>query len=353
MAMGFTNSRAAGTIGTLLCRGVVPLWILTGAVFKLVERDPKNLPKNIVENAMKLDLDLFVLLRTLIGLEFLAAGVMLFVPRLSRVMALFMLSMFCLILIGEMATGNITSCGCFGKVPIAPWQMLIIDGLLLTGVILFKPRKDAMAAGARPARWPVVAALVWIVAGFGAAFGVPDKQAAPVDPPPHGGTPQNPDVPSGNGSTPPPVPVASGPGSLPLPKNYLFDQETWAGKKWEDLKIARIMKVWPKDINVGKRYVVFYSRTCDHCRDLFQNNFTGELVIPTTVVAIPEEATGFATKGVLPMPCTSCEKLELPIGPFWYGTPPIVVALEDGVVKCAQQITDVMDPKKECLPWEP
>ena len=91
-------------IGQILSRVIVPAWVLTGAVFKFMEATPRNLPgKTILTLADRFSLDLNWTLAVLIGLEFMAVAVMLCLARLARPMALFVLSVFCLVLIGEMA----------------------------------------------------------------------------------------------------------------------------------------------------------------------------------------------------------------------------------------------------------
>ena len=49
------------------------------------------------------------------------------------------------------------------------------------------------------------------------------------------------------------------------------------------------------------------------------------------------------------MPCEACERLELPLGCDWLVTPPVVIALEDGVVRCAKEAEEPDEP--ECLIW--
>ncbi|MCI0433356.1 MAG: hypothetical protein L0271_06885, partial [Gemmatimonadetes bacterium] len=84
------------------------------------------------------------------------------------------------------------------------------------------------------------------------------------------------------------------------------------------------------------------------CHELLELHFTGALVIPTAAVAVPESKAGFETSGVLPMPCSDCEQLELPVGTTWWFTPPILVALQDGVIVCVDsEIEDVEYP--DCL----
>src|SRR5262245_50244988 len=112
-SMNRGGGSVAVVISGVLSHAVVPLWVLTGAIFKLVEHTPANLPSGIVKAAKAAQLDLHILLATLISLEFAAVAVMVFVPRLSRLAAIFMLSVFCLVLLNEMLVlGNYDSCGC-------------------------------------------------------------------------------------------------------------------------------------------------------------------------------------------------------------------------------------------------
>ena len=73
------------------------------------------------------------------------------------------------------------------------------------------------------------------------------------------------------------------------------------------------------------------------------------LPAPTTLIAIPERTDGFNTEGELENPCIDCAEMELPVGVDWLMTPPIVVAVDEGRVVCAQEAEDTFDP--QCLPW--
>ena len=139
--------------GCFLTRILVPLWILTGATFKLFAQTPSTLPLYTILNPAKdRGIDLGILLNMLIGLEFLAIGVIVFMPRLSRLMAGFMLGSFVLILTNELFQGA-ESCGCLGgKITIHPGVMMGIDGILLLGVILLpiiKPGSSCSCRGCR------------------------------------------------------------------------------------------------------------------------------------------------------------------------------------------------------------
>jgi hypothetical protein len=103
------------------------------------------------------------------------------------------------------------------------------------------------------------------------------------------------------------------------------------------------------DLSKGRHYVIYYSRVCDHCHELLLAQFEFDLPAPTVLVAMPESPEGFETEGLLENPCTDCTMLELPVGVDWLMSPPLVIAIENGVVQCAQEGEDAWEP--ECLPW--
>jgi hypothetical protein len=317
----------AAKIGWVLCRVVVPLWVAAGAVFKLVETTPTTLPKETILNlAHQMGIDLYFLLATLIAAEILVVVVMLMIARLARPVAILVLSLFCLILIGELVQGNLTSCGCFGDIPIPPWVMLALDGTLLLGVLIFDPTPVMPAT---PARWPALGAVVLILAGSAATYWriLPESQATPP-PLPH---PAN-----GNSN---PVPNPNPPDANPLP-SYWFsgDLKAWVGKPWREIDLFGFLEPEPQNLDRGKRYVVFYGRTCDHCDDMFH----ADLIDPalgsmTTAVEVPEDKTTLRGLNPWPMPETEVEHLQLPVGCEWIMTTPLTVTLEDGIVTCAQE----------------
>lgn len=332
---GSTPSR----IGFALTRIVVPLWVLAGAVFKLYERTPANLPSGIRAVAKLNNLDLDLLMRMLIGLELFAVGVMLFVPRLARPMAIFMLTCFCGILIWEMVR-EATKCGCFGDLPIKPWQMLIVDGSLLIAVLIFGPSfiqpniNEMQPSGKARRSWTGVglAAFACLIIGLGVAFAVPN--------PP--GTQQTP-VDSSNDPTVNPNP-------LEIPHSWTAKPsvESWVGKNWRDIDLFQLMPRWPKEMDAAKRYVVFYSRTCEHCEEMFSLYLIAPLDGPVAAVEIPASPTELTDPGAWLMPeipAGQIEHLALPLGATWVITSPIVVALENGTITCANEGSEFL----ECL----
>lgn len=316
------NGSIWGTVGLVLVRLVVPLWVLAGAIFKLVERTPANLPSGMRAVANSTHLDLELLMRLLIGAELFAAGVMLFVPRLARAMAIFMLTCFCGILIWEMAR-QASKCGCFGALPIKPWQMLIVDGALLLGVLTLRPRRTPGAV--REQSWLMPLAGFAAIAAVAAitAFAVPDKpptKQAPIA------------VNDTNDPTINPTP-------LDIPNSWMAkpDVQSWVGRQWREVDLFQLMPRWPGDMDAPTRYVIFYSRTCEHCEQLFYDYLIGPLDGPVAAVEIPATPTELRGPNPWPMPEAMVEHLELPLGCHWIITSPIVLRLEGGTIACATE----------------
>lgn len=329
---GKSKPPARGNVlGTALVRLVVPLWVLTGAMFKLVEAKPRLLPRTLLDMADgRVSLELF--LATLIGLEFLAAAVMLFIRPLARAMATFMLVCFCAILLAEIMNGSAT-CGCLGAWSPSPWVMLAIDGTLLLGVLLLKPgySTPARSGGAGGKTW-LVCALLLTIAGFVVSFARLGSLAKTPD------SPADPNHAVVAGTQPGvPLDPTINPAPRPLPSSWLSpsDPSPWVGQKWRDLDIFQYMPRWPKGLDHGKHYVVFYSRSCEHCEAMFNNDLTKPLDAPVHAIEIPVDRDILTASNAWPMPETTVEHLSLPLGPDWIFEAPFTLALQDGIVTCA------------------
>ncbi len=309
----------------MLSRVIVPAWVAMGALFKLSEATPQNLPpKTVLWAAGKLQLDLYHVLATVIGVEFLAVAIMVCVARLARPVAMALLSVFVLVLIGEMVQGNVTSCGCMGNVKIPPWLMFGIDLTLLLGVMIFDPE------GALPpaeARWPVFLA---VLLGAGSIF-MSFRLVLGARPTPGQVGPVSP----ANGD-----PTVN-PNPMPLPSSGYWaspDLPTWIGKPWREIDLFKFMPTWPKSMDKGKRYVVFYGRTCDHCQEMFELDLMDAgLASMVTAVEVPVDEKTKTSPHAWPMPRTECELLDLPVGITWVLTTPLTLRIVDGVVDCAEE----------------
>jgi hypothetical protein len=131
------------------------------------------------------------------------------------------------------------------------------------------------------------------------------------------------------------------------PASYVPKIDDWAGKRFDEIGVDG----WPADLNNGPQYFILYSRTCDHCQALLDLFFASPPPAPTTIVAIPETQEGFETTGILEHHCQGCLELELPTGTTWMMTPPLVVALQNGVVQCAAEAVDPNEELPQCLVW--
>lgn len=348
-----TSASRRRTLSIILTRIIVPCWVLAGVIFKLSHATPTNLPPTIIQLGVKtMGIDAHWLLATLLVLELFAVAVMFFFTRWARPMAVFMLVAFCLILLAEIFQGNVTSCGCFGTLPIPPWVMLIIDGSLLAGVLLTWQRSEAVDNNAYLLAF-VMACFV-LVAGFTyiRILGVksanqrvvtitePNNETSDVS------NPSQTDIENGNS-----IPTnQSTVTEIQLPSFYYIDDpNAWVGQSFRSIDLYKYMKEKPKDLDKGKRYVVFYRKTCDHCEELIYDHFYGEPVVPSTLVAFPEDSNGYATVGLWDMPCDGCELLELPVGPDWAIEPPLVIALNNGKIVCVSEAEESYEP--QCLPW--
>ncbi len=308
--------------GIILARFVVPLYFTLGAVMKMIDASPTHLPAALIKASGAVGIDLMYLLQLSIAGELAVAGLMVLVPRLARPVGLFLLGAFLPVLIGDLALGA-SSCGCFGAVAIPPWITLIVDGGLFLGLWYFGRKAPSLRVERILPTFPVVLAGCWVVLSFMIGFGV------------DGGPVPNP----GEGNE------ESVSGALPSEGFFLPQLDSWIGRSWSDLDVAAwIEGVQPGAIE-GTQYVLFYRKDCEHCHELMEAWFADQLPGPTVAIAVPEK-NGFPTENLQPFVCSDCSLAELPAGVDWFFQTPVLVRLEDGVVRCASAVT-ADDPK--CL----
>lgn len=310
------KSSLAATAGVVVTRVLFPVWLLTGAILKLVDLSPANLPAALVRGLGGLGVDLAFVLRYSIAVELVVVAVVWLLPRLARPVALAMLLAFVPVLVGDLLLGA-SSCGCFGAVPVPPWVTLATDLALLAGVWWLGGKAPSLRVeGSLPLGRSLAVGAVALL-GFAVAFGLPAPANAP----------------------------SAEAASLPAAGYYLPDYQGWIGKRWQDLDLASWVSGMPADLGTGRQYLVFYRKDCGHCHELLDTFFVVDLPAPTTVIAVPERA-GFPTVGVKAMPCDACRRAELPAGCDWFFKTPVLVRLENGVVQCAAEV-DALEP--ECL----
>ena len=323
-------------IGMVLCRIIVPAWLLAGAIFKLAELNPNLLPppvldtSNWIGGALGQDpvswLDFSM--RMIIGTEIMLVGFMFFVPRIARLVAVLILTLFVVILATLMIQGYDASkglssllsgdCGCFGSAGPPPSVMLLIDGLLLIGVLVFSPGRCA-----RPSRLAPIAIILSAIVGYVIAFAVPDRII---------------ENPGGSDPVSTSTEVAVDEQGWPLPPaqldGYYFPQfNDWLGKKLSTIAFAQLLpRPLPANFNEGDWLVIYYRADCEHCQEMFLMHLSDPVLeTPTLAVGIPD----YVPEAALEFLCDGCEVTELPgVPPEYVIQTPVVVRMRDGVVTC-------------------
>lgn len=344
-------------LGFVITRLAVPAWITAGALTKLVENDPRNLPKPIFDLVLSLD-GTFGLqgvawmdfaLRSICGVEFVIAGMILCMPRIARPLATAVLALFCVILLWLIGTGWAKdgfeavlkgSCGCFGKSGMNPLYMLLIDGTLLAGVML-----TGKACGCGQRSWTAGGGRAAIVAAIGiaVAFGMPARSVQLEDP--ASTTPTTPVVtpPVAPPVTPPANPQANPPAVVPsvpttawparpsqVQPYYLPDFATWVGKPLASQpEMALLDAPPPATIASGTWIVMLYRADCEHCHEVLEAHFVGSLKRPALLIGIPDHDPA----NEQPMPCTECTIRTFLKGPNYVVQTPVVMRIKDGVVE--------------------
>lgn len=315
-----------------VCRLVVPVWLLAGAIFKLVELNPKLLPPPVLSVVTGTDgafgvsggewLDLAM--RIIVAGEFLLAAAMLTMPRFARAVSIATLALFCAILGSVIADafrekgfeGVLKgSCGCFGSAGPNPLVMLGIDGVLLILSILARRSPRAMQVGRM---FGLPACLLLTAIGAIAAAMSPARSEidlTPVDPPKAADA----------------VPAATAWPGLPAKAApyYIPDFPTWLNTRLDSQEFARLMTpAPPESINQGTWFILLYRMDCDHCHELMTEHFTGHLATPVLAIAIPDTDPAAS----LEMPCEECQLRTLVKGPEYVLTTPVLLRLENGVI---------------------
>ncbi|MFM7480356.1 MAG: hypothetical protein ACKO4V_04405 [Planctomycetota bacterium] len=342
----------------LICRLIVPLWLLAGASYKLWERNPKLLPPPVLNTVLALDPFIWLdgaawmdsALRLIVSTEFILVGVMLVMPRLARPVSIAVLALFCTILLSvivpEFQKGGLAqawkgSCGCFGASGPNPVVMLGIDAALLVLALLARPTPATVAL---PRSFGLGSAGILTLLAVSVVSFVPDRTAILID-----------DATAAEGSKaanalPPPTTVdppvtSTAPSARQWPARpstaqpyYIPDFGKWKGTRLDSQEIALLTSPPPPDgINAGSWIVMLYREDCDHCHEILLNHFSGDLPIPVLAIAIPDTDPSAA----LEMPCEKCQLRKLVKGPDYVLTTPVLLRLQDGVI--SDVVTDHAD----------
>jgi len=130
-----------------------------------------------------------------------------------------------------------------------------------------------------------------------------------------------------------------------------FGPETWAGQTIPATGLPQHVPMLTPLTLEGRTAVVLYNPRCGSCHDLFDEWFAEGAPFRVVAVKVPPEAGALLLESDLPadVACPGCERLELRTGPLWLIQPPVVAAVEDGVVTCVAMRPDEVE---SCLgPW--
>lgn len=329
----------------------MPAWVFAGAAFKLFERNPALLPPPVrtvideIGSAIGVSDPsawLVFSMRAIIGVELAAVAAMVLFPRLSRMIAGGLLSLFLVVLAATLwqgfakggISGMLTDCGCFGSKGPNAAVMFLCDAVLLGLVIAFPVPLSAHWPRIERKMLAITSAVA--VAGIAVAFAVPLRPIA-VSEPDEAVEPAAPEEAEANPWV----------GRRPAPEaNYFVNRfQSWVGSRLSDQRLAmQISRPLPSGFPQGKWHLVFYREDCDRCHELLEFFFAGPLDTPVIAVKIPD-STGTA----LEMPCTECSLHELPKGPNYIISSPILLTVVDGVVACVVEDTSNHDAVANCL----
>jgi hypothetical protein len=223
----------AGRIGSWIVRAI-GLWIVAGALFKLLLGTPADLPKVVRD----LPLELGLIYKLVISAELCIGTLAMLRPRWGWPLVAAQLAVFVVVLV-QLILAGAESCGCFGsEIIIPPEWMLAVDGVLLVAMLLGRPW-GAGAAGGPSLRWIAALCVVAIAATW-----MLDRELAAVPDPEGEET------------------VAEADSGL---RSWVeLDVENWAGKDLEATPLSNWLDVYQYP---PTGLYVFWRQTCDHCAE--------------------------------------------------------------------------------------
>ncbi|MEM1449864.1 MAG: hypothetical protein AAF726_11130 [Planctomycetota bacterium] len=295
--------------GFALSLGV--LWLLTGALYKLFDGSPNDLPPPVVERS---PLDMFDTFRYAILVELAVVGLVLTVPRLGWVLLAGTFATF-LAVLAPLAMEGAESCGCFGSnVTIKPWMMMAIDGGLLLVLLFSKPwtlpRDSGLGFAAflpflglaiaaptlklqRP-ELPTAAVKPAVEASTAAPEVEPSEVTIDVAPPdgtePAEVTAETTDEPLEEApvvedpvleepETPVDVVVEEQPGDSDLPEFWELTWREWEGKDFYEIDLASFADQSEGAV-LPNSHVVVYRQTCEVCDEHLRSLWEEEQLEP-------------------------------------------------------------------------
>lgn len=277
------------------------------------------------------------LIFTQIHLEFALALWLLsgLLPLWSRRSAIAVFSLFASVAAYKALTGA-DSCNCFGQLKVSPWLTLALDLTILAALactrrknsfatdctdfmdecpVLSVSSASSVAKRIGSGHWRLAFLFIGIAATLALSlWRMPALTASPAHP----------------GIT-----FASG--------LAILEPENWPG---QPLPIMEYLDGDKAAIAKGRWTLVIYSNDCDHCRQLIPAFLTQSTITnqqPLAFVELPP----YAPPGQELVPATpSLLRLRLTAAHEWFAQTPVLIHLENGIVRQIQQGNEVVLPKE-------
>ena len=298
-------------IGDVLVRIILPVFIASGALAKVLYGSPYELPQFILYYARAVlgigELHTFLIV---VATELCLALTLALQRRWALPLSRIILGGFIVVLLLQWLDasrhGKPASCGCFGAASPPIGTMLAVEGVML-GLTFVLPRRKGNAeisSGRYLVLW-----LLCVVAILGTfstqRFGLIGLLRQDAD----------------------------------MVEVELLQNAT--GRNFADLRIARYLDRRPADFPHSEQHWVLYRRSCPLCHELFEARFgvrdPGKTVVAVEIPLFPERPSTEASNDPLglidqPVACAGCEKAALPGGREWKIQTPLVIHVKDGVV---------------------
>lgn len=300
---------------TLLVAILVPLLLLMLAAIQLMVGG-NALPIWIASIAQGREQDPLTYLRVLILLEFFFAFLLIFFGRRMPIVGLLVLAGIAFISLAECSAAvrrELLGSLVFAAIIFA---LALVLGFAFLRARSRDKREDALPANLPPVRgFTVIAVFALIALAATLAINIP---LAPRTLAEGASVRANIDRPVGN------------------QRIIELAPETWVGLDLAETAIGRFVPDVKDILQDGRGTIVLYNPRCGSCQDLFDVYFSSGVDRPTIALLVPPSPQESVLPSEYPdtVNCQGCEFMSLPQGPLWLVQPPVVLGIEDGVIKC-------------------
>jgi len=303
-SVSVSQAAALPGLSGVAARLLVPAWILALAGLQIADGSTDVLPVWMIGIGSRLGADAALILRLLLGAELLLAGLMLLIGRWARPLALLSMCFACF-----SGIASISAAPESGRTWLLSGTVLLISACLLTLVL----RGGARLGAALSLQWQLIGAIAVAVIAAIVAIQVPVRLFdAGID-----------------GRIRPVRPLEA----------VEIDFLNAVGRRLEESGIGGALPHLVAATLDGRSYIVFYNPRCGSCHDLFRDHFGGPVDAKVFAVKIPPAADEELLASDQPedVSCEICTFMALRPGTIWQiepRVPPIVVAVQDGVIEC-------------------